>query len=217
MKTKPITLILTLLFCLSGSVFAEEEKKVEKISESSKIRFKKLKNRVHRFREVKDLKGIYEEFKSSTNTLDDLVAKIKTLKTIRMDMGKIWAYEDMKKIRSNISKVNKVNVTLEIQKPFDYKVFRFKPIKTYNNLTLIQSSDSRYKNGVTEDLLIHSDKIKLKMGRVYFGYFPETSIVSYYNKSNGVETHHQKWLYVYGDPISEDEYNKKLNTDKDEN
>jgi hypothetical protein len=127
------------------------------------------------------------------------------MKIVKMDIGKVWAYEDMKRVRSKSRKVN----VLEIQKPFDYKVFRFKPTKTYKNLTLIQLSDNRYKSAVTEDLMIHSDKIKLKMGKVYFGYFPEPTIVTYYNKSNGVVTNHKKWLYVYGDPISEDEYNKK--------
>jgi len=43
MKTKPIPLTLTLLFCLSESVFAED-----KVTESSKIKFRKTKKREYR-------------------------------------------------------------------------------------------------------------------------------------------------------------------------
>ena len=89
MKTKLITLIILLLFCLSGSVFAEENK--------SELGYKKTNYRNDALRSVpmseeKSFGKVSTVFgKVSTK---ELISKIVSLKKEKIDLSPIWKWED---------------------------------------------------------------------------------------------------------------------------
>jgi len=217
MKTKHITLIFTLLFCLSGSVYGEVN-----VNDSSKIRFKKSKNREHRFREIIDIDYLRDNKLNHivAKDLDDLLSKTASFKKIKIDMGKIWAVKDMKYAKLNVRpKDNYLNL----------KKYTFKPLKKYKNLMYCEKYIYRSSIGSHQRLpgdkvhreyvyILHSDHKKLKLGKYYNGYFPMGFMLAQYTQNiNGIEVVKNLSILDYGKPITEDEYNKQLNADKDEN
>ncbi len=119
MKTKPITLILTLFFCLSGSVYGEEKKE----SKRNPVSFYKLISLIDEFDKSNDnMYSIYKQLQKKTDKFDFLRYK------------HIWEFNQQ--VRDKIEANNTI---------FKYELM-FIGEKIYNKNILIKHSKIRDDN-----------------------------------------------------------------------
>lgn len=200
MKTKPIILILTLLFCLSGSVVAEDM--------VDNIKYKPHKNRIDRYRKIIDFDKLKKEKRSTIKAedLNGVIKKVESLPTKIIDTAKIWAYEDLENIKTQSVLENEFE---------NNKTLSFKPLKRLGKLIYMEhyKRDDHHATPLNKrikkdySIMYYYNPDSLKIKKLYFGYFPMGfCIVQYKSKVNGVNVLNTKKFYDYGIPISFEEY-----------
>ena len=206
MKTKPITLILTLLFCLSGSVFAEEGKK-------DNVKFKAASHRIDRYRDFiqngKAIKTVNAE------RLSEVKSQLNKIKRQSIDLGKIWAYEDLKR-------TDNVGGLLNPYPNFKYKTLQIKPLTISDGLILFEYQLKRRPSGGSlnriglgfgprgpklspyikiKAVLNHPNPDDFKIGEKYFISVSNSNCrIRYKVNKNGVESVRHHDLFDYGVP-----------------
>jgi hypothetical protein len=221
MKTKLITLIILLLFCLSGSVFAEENK--------SELGYKKTNYRNDALRSVpmseeKSFGKVSTVFgKVSTK---ELISKIVSLKKEKIDLSPIWRWEDFvqkigglnyqtfDKYRNPMPEIHRLLVNpyyIENNLVFfkwamvmNRRLIGFKGGKNGTPIGGRFVYDYEYKSAVL--YLKNADKLKLrKKFYIYAKQLPSADIVL---DLNGVKRTEHHYVFVYGDKLNTDEKNE---------
>jgi hypothetical protein len=216
MKTKPITLILTLLICLSGSVFAEEEKK-------SKLGYKKTNFRNDALRSVPK-----RELKSFGRvTTKELISKIGSLKKEKIDLTPIWKWEDFvqkigglnyqtfDKYRNPMPEIHRLLVNpyyIENNLVFfkwamvmNRRLIGGRGDKKGNSIGGRFVNDYEYKSAVIH--IENTEKIKLR--KKFYVYAKQIQTSEIILDLNGVKRTEHHYVFVYGDKIeSSDKSNK---------
>jgi hypothetical protein len=121
MKTKPTTLILTLLFCLSGSVFAEEEN-VIRLNDFGKY-ILKLEKFIKLFDSISF--DVYKE-----QNIDTSLSK---LRQVESDMD--WIRQLQYKVKDVKSALNLISISLEYEQIIgDEKINNSKLLKNHHRI-----------------------------------------------------------------------------------